>query len=205
VNEAPHFAVLACALQENVRSQHVVLRKQDRGRERVIDVRARRKVEHCIDALLLEHVEHQVMRADIAANKLEVWSVCHLREVAQRRAVVELVQYRHAVMGISTHELFDYVRGNKAGTASHKDIPRHEAQTVAVDDPRVRVPVGLSTGYRLGTVRKRRALRGHLSRQRAPFDSDTHNHTHRLLPRSACTDGKRHDRGARFCFNRIHL
>ena len=80
------------ALEQHVRAEHVVLRERERVAEGVVDVRLRGGVDDRVDLLRLQHVRHQVGAHDVPLDELVVRAVLHLVKVAQRAAVVELVE-----------------------------------------------------------------------------------------------------------------
>ena len=135
-------AVQLGGLEEHVRTENIVARKRERVAERVVYVSLRRKVQHRVYSLRLEHVVDQVGRADVAPDEPVVGrrrpslnpsraascrgSSFHagLREVAQAGAVVQLVQIHNGVPWIFLRQQDDDVAADEASAARDEDAAR---------------------------------------------------------------------------------
>ena len=80
-------------------------------------MRLRREMHHGVDFLGLQQVRHEVARADVALDELEVGLVRDGAEVAQGGAVVELIECDDTRARVAVDEEGDDVRGDETGAA----------------------------------------------------------------------------------------
>ena len=80
-------------------------------------MRLRGKVHHRVDPLGLQEVGDEVPRADVAFDEFEVRFVGDGAQVAERGAVVELVEGDDADVRVAADEEGDDVGGDEAGAA----------------------------------------------------------------------------------------
>ena len=80
------------AFQQHVGAENVVLGELERVAKRVVHVGLRRKVHDGVDFLAVQHVVHEVRRANVPFHELVVGEVLEAVEVFQASHVVQLVK-----------------------------------------------------------------------------------------------------------------
>lgn len=66
------LAILLDAFQQDVRAEHIVLRKVVRVAKTQIDMRVRGEVEHSVDVVLLQTLDHVAWDCNVAVEEAEV-------------------------------------------------------------------------------------------------------------------------------------
>jgi len=97
-----NLAVLLDAFQQDVRAEHIVLRKVVRVAKTQIHMRVRSEVEYGVDVVLLQTLDHVARDCHVPVEEAEIAQLSRLKHarIVERAAIVELVKGHDVVVSL---------------------------------------------------------------------------------------------------------